>query len=165
MRFMDKVKAVGLIVYPVAVFLIWSRLGDPAVFTSISFRSIWHGLLLAAATFAWFAMLFVFVRFHFYRWTIQQKLEQAARPLGNIAAAKLLSYTPSKTGHYVTMAFFSGGTPEEDWEHKRTALQSAINYTILGKITHHPKDYGIIVLNARKGCPQAGTEVLQDDEL
>lgn len=162
---MTKIKAIIILVYPIVAFLLWQRFAMPQVFTSVSVFSILHGLILVIVIFAWIAGTYILATCYFSKRTIQKKLEQAGKPLGEIANALVLTYKPSKTGNYVTMRFFSVGVPEEEWERKRAAVQSAINYTILGKITHDPANYGIIVLNARKGCPQAGTGVLDDEEL
>jgi hypothetical protein len=85
--------------------------------------------------------------------------------LGNISRTKIKSYKPSKTGNFVTLMFYSAGVPEDKWEEKRAAIQSAINYTIIDEIKHKDDDYGIIVLRVRKGCIKTNMENLYDEEF
>jgi len=113
----------------------------------------------------WIALTYALTTCLFSRWIIQRKLKQAERPLGHIASAKLKSYKPSKTGNYVTFYFRSPGVAEDEWERKRTAVQSAINYTIIGDIEHGEDNRGIVVFRAKKGCPRVNQEVLYDEEL
>ena len=162
---MNRAKVFVIIAYPVTVFLLWLRFGSPQVFTNISFQSILHGFILLIAFVVWIVLTYAHASCLFSRWMIQRKLKQAERPLGHIASATLRKYKPSRSGNYVTFEFCSAGVPEDEWEKKRTAVQSAINYTIIGEIEHGEHDLGVIVFRAKKGCPKTNAEVLYDDEL
>lgn len=163
---MNRYKAFVIIAYPVIIWLVWIRNGgSPQIFTNISFQSILHGFILLIAFVVWVALTYALTTCLFSRWIIQRKLKQAERPLGHIATAKLVKYTPSKTGNYVTLRFCSAGIPEEEWERKRPAIQSAINYTIIDQIDHIEDDWGVIEFRARKGCPKANAEALYDEDF
>jgi len=163
---MNKYKFITIISYPVAVILLWIWFGgSPQVFASISFQAVLHGIILMLAFLIWVVMVYAFSTCLFSKWIIQRKLTQAERPLGNIARTKLKTYKPNKAGNYITLMFYSAGVPESVWEEKRTAVQSAINYTIIDDITHKHDDYGIIILRVRKGCVKVNTNTLYDEEL
>jgi len=163
---MNRYKVFVIIAYPVTVFLLWIRSGgNPQIFTNISFQSILHGFILLFAFVVWIVLTYALATCLLSRWIIQRKLKQAERPLGHIATAKLVKYKPSRTGNYVTFYFRSPGVPEDEWERKRTAVQSAMNYTIIGDIEHGEDNRGIVVFRAKKGCPRVNQEVLYDEEL
>jgi len=113
----------------------------------------------------WIVMIYALTTCFISKWQIQRKLLQAERPLGNIARTKLKSYKPNKAGNYITLMFYSAGIPEDVWDDKRTAIQSAINYTIIDDIRHKDDDYGIIILRVRKGCIKTNIDTLFDEEL
>jgi len=135
------------------------------IFARLSLQAIIHGFVLMIVFLLWIALIYALSTCLYSKWQIHRKLKQAERPLGNIAMATLKSYMPSKTGNYTTLMFYSAGVPEDKWEEKRAAIQSAINYTIIDEIKHKDDDYGIIVLRVRKGCIKTNMENLYDDEF
>jgi len=148
-------KVLALIAFALVVFLIWRRFDDSQAFLTMAF--------LVVSALAWLLLAGMFVTCHFEKMAIQKKLSQAELGLEEIAAAKIKAYEPK--GNYVTMHFRSEGVPAEVWEAKRQTVQSAINYTILGRIEPAPKDWGIITFRARKGRPQTSKGVLDDADL
>ena len=160
---MSKSKWFVIIAYLIVAALLWLRFSTPQVFDSVSLQSIVHGFILAVVGIFWVGMVYVLQSCYFSKRAIQRQLTRAERPLGHIATAKLKSYKPSKTGNYVTFQFYAAGIPEDEWERKRTAVQSAINYTIIGNITNDGHNLGTIVFKARKGCLQTNKGILHDD--
>ena len=163
---MNKHKVITIISYPVIVYLLWTWFGGSTqIFARLSFQAVLHGFVLMIAFLLWIALIYALSTCLYSKCQIHRKLKQAERPLGNIAMATLKSYKPSKTGNYTTLMFCSAGVPEEKWEEKRSAIQSAINYTIMEDIKHKDDDYGIIILRVRKGCVKVNTNTLYDEEL
>jgi len=163
---MSKYKLIAIISYPLAVYLLWIWFGgSPRIFTNLSLQAIIHSFVLTVAFLIWIVLVYGLSSCLFSKFQIQRKLQQAERSLGNISRTKIKSYKPSKTGNFVTLMFYSAGVPEDKWEEKRAAIQSAINYTIIDEIKHKDDDYGIIVLRVRKGCIKTNMENLYDEEF
>jgi len=163
---MNKYKLIAIISYPIVIYLLWIWFGgNVQVFASLSFLSFLHGLILILAFLLWIVLIYGLATCFLSKWIIQRKLLIAERVLGNVAKTKVKSYKPSKTGNYITLMFYSAGVPENKWEEKRAAIQSAINYSIIDEIKHKDDDYGVIVLRVRKGCIKANAGNLYDEEL
>ena len=137
------------------VFLYWRQFGD--------FQSVVTVAFLIVSAVIWLILAVLFASCYFEKMVIQKKLTKAALGLEEIAAANIRSYKPS--GNYVTLQFRSEGVPAEVWEESRLAVQSALNYTILGRIEPAPKDWGVVTFRARRGRPKATKEVLDDQDL
>ena len=155
---MNKYKWFAIVAYPFIAWGLLSQFPDGTALLGIA-AIVSMNILFAG----WVCMIYVFATCYFTKWSIQRKLEKAKLHLGRLSTAEVMTYKPK--GNYATLRIWSAGASEQEWEAKRADVQSAINYTILGTITHDPKDWGIIVFNARKGCPQSNAEVLSDDEL
>ena len=156
-QFIRFCKALVLIALLVAVFLYWRQFGDLQSGVLLAF--------LAVSAIGWGLLVYLFASCYFEKQMIQTKLEKAKGGLGEIANATIKAYHPSRRGNYITFRFRSDGVPAEAWEAKRAAVQSALNYTILGRIESGPNDWGLVVFRARRGRPQANKEVLDDGDL
>jgi len=148
-------KVLVLLVLAVAIYLIWRRFYDPRAILAVAFLIVW--------AFLWGALALAFVTCYFEKLMIQQRITKAGRVLEEIATVTIKSYKPR--GNYATLRFCSEGVPAELWEEYRNAVQSALNYTILGRIEHDQRDWRFIVFKARRGRPKVSREVLDDADL
>ena len=148
-------KVLALLALAVTIYLIWRQFHDPRAVFAMAFLVLW-GVL-------WSALAFVFGTCFFEKLIIQQRITKAGRVLEEIATVTIKSYKPR--GNYATLRFCSEGVPAELWEAYRNAVQSAINYTILGRIEHDQRDWRFIVFKARRGRPKVSKEVLDDADL
>ena len=160
-----KVGAVG--VYVAMIIILWHTYAVPDIFNTISISNAptiaIHVLSLIVASTILLGMIFVFSTNHFAKRSINKKIQCVKQPLGDIALTKCISYQHSKHGNYVKMRFCSEGVPVEVWQTKQSAVQSAINYTVLGNIEYEKSNWGIIVFKARKGRIKINKEVLYDE--
>ncbi|MCL2213204.1 MAG: hypothetical protein FWB93_05190 [Oscillospiraceae bacterium] len=115
----------------------------------------------------WLGIAYVFAACFVAKWSIQRRLAKVeCSTLKNIRLAKLKAYRRSRKGEFVTMVFYSAGVPASEWEKHREAIQSAINYTIIGEIKASENDLGIIIFDAfRGGKSRAEREDFYDEEL
>ena len=107
-------------------------------------------------------MIYIFATNQITIWKVQRDLINAEKSLGNIADATLIKYKHHE--YHVTMTFRSKCACVEDWEKKKSQVQSAINYMIFG-ISHAHDDHGEIIIKALKGCRQNNMGSLYDDEF
>jgi hypothetical protein len=161
-------KTCAILAYSIAILFLLYRYSDPQVFSSITLQSLpslaLHVIAVLAAVVIWACMAYVLFTCYFTKRAIQKRLA-GAKGLKSISRTKLLSYKPIGDYDHAMLRFCSEGIPEQEWEARRFAVQSAINCKIIGAIEHDPKDWGIIQFRARKGCPKENKEVLSDDEL
>ena len=148
-------KVLALLILAVAIYLLWRRFYDPRSAFALAFLIVW--------AFLWGALAVAFATCCFEKRTIQQRINKAGRVLEELATVTIKTYKPR--GNYATLRFCSEGVPAELWEEYRNAVQSAINYTILGRIEHDQRDWRFIVFKARRGRPKVSREVLDDDGL
>ena len=151
------IKTAIVFAYTLFAIFLMSQFPTGSIFFTIS-----HFLLINVSIAIWFIMVFVFATNYIERRIIEMKLERAEKSVGEIANTMLFKYKRHTT--HVTMKFRSCGVCVEDWENKKARIQAAINYRILS-IEHDEKDFGIIIVNAIKGCSQINTGVLYDDEF
>ena len=148
-------KVLALLVLAVTIYLLWQQFYDPRAVFAVAFLIVW--------AFLWGALACAFATCYFEKRTIQQRITKAGRVLEELATVTIKSYKPR--GNYATLRFCSEGVPKELWEEYRNAVQSAINYTILGRIEHDQRDWRFIVFKARRGRPKVSREVLDDADL
>ena len=155
-------KGIIILIYTLAVVTLYfnfSNIGD-----SVSGVLVYLFLLNVMIGF-WFVLTFAFATNFIEKKMIQRRLEQAKKQLGNISYTQLDSYKRSTTGDFVTLKFRSCGVTKEDWENKRSCVQSALNYTIIGDIEYFKNRFDVIIFDARKGRSCTDLGGLYDDEI
>jgi len=156
------IKWVVVIVYALAIIALYRNFEN--VGYSV-FSVIGYFVLLIVSFSGWIVVAFVCATSHFAKMMINWKLYQAEKQLGHIANTTLISYRRSMTDDYVTLKFRSCGVTKEDWENKRSCVQSALNYTIIGEIDYYKGNWDVIVFDARKGRSCTDSGGLYDDEF
>ncbi|MCL2568810.1 MAG: hypothetical protein FWE12_05165 [Oscillospiraceae bacterium] len=156
------IKWVAVIVYALAIIALYFNFEN--IGYSV-FSVIGYFVLLIVSFSGWMVVVFVCATSHFAKMIINRKMEQAERQLGNISHTQLDSYRRNMVGDYVTLKFRSVGVTKEDWENKRSCVQSALNYTIIGEIDYYKGNWDVIVFDARKGRSCTDSGGLYDDEF
>ncbi|MCL2546290.1 MAG: hypothetical protein FWE06_03730 [Oscillospiraceae bacterium] len=162
-----QVKFGAVIGYMIIMFAVFRRFSGFHIFDDVRIGTLpiiaLHVILTALAIVVLFVMIYVFATNHFARKAIQDKITNTAC-LKEITTAKLISYKLSNTD-YVTLAFRAEGVSKDVWESKRNAIQSAINYTIIGDIEYSKNCWSVVYFNARKGRTKSNQARLVENDV
>ena len=164
---MGKIKILAIAIYSVLFFLLWQQVIRFLEFigsaTSDIFAFIIAYLMAGVMIVLWLAITYYVWTNVIIKYFIRRRMAGLEKELGNIANTKIVIYKKDRKTDDIIMAFHSYGVEKECWDSKREAVETAINYTIIGDIEYDKWHWGIITFRARKGRVQDNKEVLYDE--
>lgn len=168
-KHMGKIKLIAIAIYSVLLFLLWLQLGR---FFDFIMGIIPVIIVFIVAYLITGVMIVFWLAITYYVWTnvivkyfIRKRMASLEKELGDIARTKIVIYKKDRMTDDIIMKFHSPGVEKECWDSKREAVESAINYTIIGDIEYDKWHWGIIAFRARKGRVQENKEVLYDEDF
>lgn len=168
-KHMGKIKLIVIAIYTLLLFLLWQQV--------IRFLDFIGGIIsvVVVAIIAYLVtgvMVMFWLAVTYYVWTnvvikyfIRKRMAGLEKELGNVARTEIVTYKKDKKSDDIIMEFYSRGVEKECWDSKREAVETAINYTIIGDIEYDKWNWSIITFRARKGRIQTNEEILLDEDF